>query len=157
LRKTVDNREAEIKKYIQKINDEEDKIFQDFVKKIGVENIRQYDEQQLRQVKEQTEKLIKFSTQISQIRSQLDYEEQRNLKVQVDNFTESINKDTATLTNIKKQEDDILATINNVKEQIEAIEKQVSESKKKLDEQEITLKELKKKWSCCYPSYWKYS
>jgi len=33
LKKTVDNREAEIKKYIQKINDEEDKIFQDFVKK----------------------------------------------------------------------------------------------------------------------------
>jgi len=34
LKKTVDNRETEIKKYIQKINEEEDKIFQDFVKKM---------------------------------------------------------------------------------------------------------------------------
>ena len=61
----------------------EDKIFKEFCKSNGLDNIRQYEEKQLSKQQEKAKKRLEFANHQSKLQSQLDFEKRRNTKGQV--------------------------------------------------------------------------
>ena len=70
-----DNKIQEIK---DKMNTVEDEYFKSFCKKIGVANIRQYEERELVMQQERDKKLAEFEQQIDRINTNLDFERSKD-------------------------------------------------------------------------------
>ena len=60
------------------MNRVEDEVFSDFCGSIGVENIRQYEEKELRAQQERAKKRLEFENQKSRLGNQLEYERSRD-------------------------------------------------------------------------------
>merc|ERR1719447_1448132 len=66
----------------EKMNTVEDRVFSDFCTKIGVKNIRQYEERELKSQQEKAKKKLDFENQINRITTQLEYEQKREEQLQ---------------------------------------------------------------------------
>jgi structural maintenance of chromosome 1 len=73
LKRTIEEREQTIAAQTKKIHKLEDKIFKDFSRKVGVTNIRDYEEKRQAFEKEKNEKRLAFSNQESLLRNQYGY------------------------------------------------------------------------------------
>jgi structural maintenance of chromosome 1 len=49
------------------INEAEDEVFSEFCENIGIDNIRQYEQQQLKAAEQESEARIRFDTQIARL------------------------------------------------------------------------------------------
>merc|ERR1712012_673945 len=54
-----------------------DRIFSDFCQNIGVKNIRQYEERELKSQQEKAKRKLEFNNQINRITTQIEYEQKR--------------------------------------------------------------------------------
>ena len=70
----MEARAAQIVKIKDKRNKVEDEIFADFCAAIGVENIRQYEEKELKSQQDRAKKRLEFENQKSRLQNQLAYE-----------------------------------------------------------------------------------
>lgn len=79
---TIERRMAERNDKIQEIkqnmNTVEDHVYADFCKKIGVANIRQFEERELVQQQERAKIFADFDQQIDRITSRLDFEKTKD-------------------------------------------------------------------------------
>merc|ERR1711978_697082 len=74
---TMRKREQQIEATKDKMNTVEDRVFKDFCRNIGVSNIRQYEERELKTQQERAKKKLEFENQINRITTQLEYEQKR--------------------------------------------------------------------------------
>ena len=81
IEKKLQERKAEIEKTKSSLNEVEDTIFSQFCFKIGVENIRQYEKNDLKTQQDREKKKMDFVNQISRITNQLEYERQHDEKL----------------------------------------------------------------------------
>merc|ERR1719411_841585 len=65
IESSMRKREKEIEGTKEKMNTVEDRVFADFCKKIGVKNIRQYEERELKSQQEKAKKKLEFENQIN--------------------------------------------------------------------------------------------
>merc|ERR1719362_1178448 len=79
---TMRKREQQIEGTKDKMNTVEDRVFKDFCRKIGVSNIRQYEERELKTQQERAKKKLEFENQINRITTQLEYEQKREDQLQ---------------------------------------------------------------------------
>merc|ERR1712212_1434188 len=79
---TMRKREKQIETTKEKMNTVEDRVFSEFCKKIGVKNIRQYEERELKSQQERAKKKLEFENQINRITTQLEYERKREEQLQ---------------------------------------------------------------------------
>merc|ERR1712240_190114 len=79
---TMRKREKQIETTKEKMNTVEDRVFSDFCKKIGVKNIRQYEERELKSQQERAKKKLEFENQFNRITTQLEYEQKREDQLQ---------------------------------------------------------------------------
>ena len=70
-------REQEIEEMKEKMNTVEDRIFKGFCDSIGVSNIRQYEERELKSQQDREKKKMEHENQINRISNQLEYERKR--------------------------------------------------------------------------------
>ena len=70
-------RESEIETIKEKMNTVEDRIFNKFCQQIGVSNIRQYEERELKSQQDREKKRMDLENQINRISNQLEYERRR--------------------------------------------------------------------------------
>merc|ERR1719394_687766 len=77
IESSMKKREKQIETTKEKMNTVEDRVFSDFCKKIGVKNIRQYEERELKSQQERAKKKLEFENQINRITTQLEYEKKR--------------------------------------------------------------------------------
>lgn len=70
----MQKRNQKIEEIKQKMNTVEDRVYADFCKKIGVANIRQYEERELVMQQERAKMQADFDQQIDRITSRLDFE-----------------------------------------------------------------------------------
>lgn len=91
----------------------EDKTFDQFCKKIKVNNIRIYEEQQGGLAKEAAAKRNDYSRQISKVQGQLTFEEERlnETNDRLKKLTAGINRDTALLAELQSEKKQIEADI----------------------------------------------
>lgn len=71
-------RDAKIAEIKVKMNNVEDQIFSKFCAEIGVRNIRQYEDRELRAQEERKQKRLEYEKQINRITSNLEFERSRD-------------------------------------------------------------------------------
>ncbi|KAF9316118.1 Structural maintenance of chromosomes protein 1 [Podila horticola] len=122
------NREVEISRIDAQIHEIEDEVFASLCLKIGVTNIREYEELKLKRSQELSEKRSKFETVLSKMRNQLSFETTQldETKERLSRLENMISTETATLNEYEGRRDEIHA-------QQAAIQKEMESLKKELD------------------------
>lgn len=70
LKNGIDKRNTEIRKLERRINEIVDRIYRDFSKSVGVANIREYEENQLKAVQHMADERVSLSSQLSKLKCQ---------------------------------------------------------------------------------------
>lgn len=70
LKQAVDKRSTEINKLEKRINDIVDRLYKGFSKSVGVDNIREYEEKQLKVSQSMAEERLSLSSQLSKLKYQ---------------------------------------------------------------------------------------
>lgn len=74
----MQDREQQIEEIKLKMNSVEDVVFSRFCQEIGVTNIRQYEDRELRTQEERKQKRLEFQKQINRITSNLEFERSKD-------------------------------------------------------------------------------
>lgn len=70
LKDVLDRRTTEIKKLEKRINEIVDRLYKDFSRSVGVANIREYEENQLKAAQHVAEERLNLSSQLSKLKYQ---------------------------------------------------------------------------------------
>merc|ERR1719414_1290845 len=135
---TMRKREQQIEATKDKMNTVEDRVFKDFCRKIGVSNIRQYEERELKTQQERAKKKLEFENQINRITTQLEYEQKREDQLQenVTKFERSVQDVEDQLEASKKAESVTMGEIDKEMREIESLKSERSFLKSEVDKAE---------------------
>lgn len=130
------NRDAKIQEIKGKMNTVEDEYFKSFCKKIGVANIRQYEDRELVLQQERDKKLAEFEQQIDRINTNLDFERSKDTSKNVQRWERTVQDDEDSLESLKQAEKRHRDEIDKDKEKIETLKLDKQNKKKLVDEME---------------------
>uniref|UniRef100_A0A8B9NX78 Structural maintenance of chromosomes protein n=1 Tax=Apteryx owenii TaxID=8824 RepID=A0A8B9NX78_APTOW len=105
LKEGVLQRKEKIEEFQKKINEvAEDAVFQEFCEEIGIENIRVYEQERVRQQEEIDRKRLEFESQKTRLTIQLEYSHDHLQKLTnaVSTLRETIHKDEAEIARLQK-------------------------------------------------------
>ncbi|CAA7261205.1 unnamed protein product [Cyclocybe aegerita] len=142
-RKAHGNLQSRIAELSITVNAAEDGIFVSFCRKIGVSNIREYEERQLKVAQEESQARLRFDTQIARLTNQSDFETEGLTQAQsrLTQLDGIINAEKANLAKLQQQkaaaEQDIAsseAAIENLKEELGALQETLEEKTKVVEQ-----------------------
>lgn len=136
IERRMQQRNQKIEEIKQKMNSVEDNVYADFCKKIGVSNIRQFEERELVLQQERAKKMADFDQQIDRITSRLDFEKTKDTQVNVERWERVISDEEDTLQKCKQVEEKHRAAIDEDKNTIEQMKVGKQEKKKAVDDME---------------------
>ncbi|KAG0024998.1 Structural maintenance of chromosomes protein 1 [Podila clonocystis] len=121
------DRELEISRINAQIHEIEDEVFASLCRKIGVVNIREYEELKLKRSQELSEKRSKFETVLSKMRNQLSFETTQldETKERLSRLENMIVAETATLDKYEAQRDEIHAHQAAIQKDMESLNKEL--------------------------------
>ncbi|KAM0944955.1 putative structural maintenance of chromosomes protein [Dioscorea sansibarensis] len=143
LKKLIEKGAQDIQDRERRINDKVDQIYKDFSVSVGVENIREYEEQQLKIAQETSEERLKLTNQMSKCKYQLEYERKRDMDSPIAKLMSLLDSLVDELKEIQMKEADAKLAAKEVAEQMEQL-KDEADVKSKLDECDKAIEELKK-------------
>lgn len=111
---------------------------------MGVANIREYEEKQLKQAQEQTERRVKLLSLQSKLANQLEYEKKRDLETPKKQLEKSIKEDEKRLAELKAQDAEARKQDGSFQKKIDKLKEELDGIKKQMDEIEIGIKTFKK-------------
>ncbi len=132
---TMRKREEKIENTKEKMNTVEDRVFKDFCKKIGVKNIRQYEERELRTQQERLKKKVEYENQINRISTQLEYERKREeqLLLNVQKFERMVQDIEDQMDTAKTAEQSQMQEIDHEMRAVESLKSQKQFLKSEVD------------------------
>ncbi|XVE72930.1 hypothetical protein DITRI_Ditri11bG0077200 [Diplodiscus trichospermus] len=145
LRDVIDKRSKNIMKLEKGINETVDLLFENFSHSVGMANIHEYEENQLKAAQNMAEERLSLSNQLAKLKYQLEYEQRRDVESRIKKLESSLSSLENDLTLVHKKEAEVkLATekaseeINRWKEEVkgmsgnpsEECEKEIQEWKK---------------------------
>lgn len=130
------NRDAKIQEIKGKMNTVEDEYFKGFCKKIGVANIRQYEDRELVLQQDRDKKLAEFEQQIDRLNTNLDFERSKDTSKNVTRWERAVQDDEDSLESLKQAEKRYREDIEKDKEKIETLKLDKQNKKKMVDEME---------------------
>merc|ERR1719346_246722 len=135
---TMRKREQQIEATKDKMNTVEDRVFKDFCRNIGVSNIRQYEERELKTQQQRAKKKLEFENQINRITTQLEYEQKREDQLQenVTKFERMVQDVEDQLEASKKAESVTMGEIDKEMREIESLKSERSFLKSEVDKAE---------------------
>ncbi len=138
IEKVLRERETEIEDIKEKMNTVEDRIFSKFCGQIGVNNIRQYEERELKSQQDREKKKMEFENQINRISNQLEYERRREeqLLTNVQKFERTVQDDEDALETAKKIEQTQMGEIDTDVRDVDKLKQNKSFLKGQLDKLE---------------------
>uniref|UniRef100_A0ACD6ACR5 Uncharacterized protein n=1 Tax=Avena sativa TaxID=4498 RepID=A0ACD6ACR5_AVESA len=136
--------ERELRKREKKINEIVDKIYKDFSTSVGVKNIREYEEKQLKDAQALQERKLSLSNQLSKLKYQLQYEQKRDMHAPIAKLQDTIDSLEKELKGLQERESGAKAATEHISNQMEELKAEAEEWKLKSDECEIAIDELKK-------------
>ena len=138
IESSMKKREDQITSTKEKMNNVEDKIFKKFCSSIGVSNIRQYEERELKSVHERAKKKLEFDNQINRITNQLEYERKKEdqLRANVDKFERTVQDDEDNLESAKKTEQTQMTDIDAEMREVDKAKQKKSFLKSECDKLE---------------------
>uniref|UniRef100_A0A3B4WWT7 Structural maintenance of chromosomes protein n=1 Tax=Seriola lalandi dorsalis TaxID=1841481 RepID=A0A3B4WWT7_SERLL len=99
-------KDAEMKKIRDQIDQIEDVVFSDFCAEIGVDSIREYEQEHLKLLTELDKKQLEFESQFARLNAQLEYEQEqlKQQKKKIHKMEETINKEERTIAEQTRQQ-----------------------------------------------------
>ncbi|THU67323.1 hypothetical protein C4D60_Mb05t23430 [Musa balbisiana] len=143
LKSVIAKRTEDIQKLEKRINGIVDRIYKDFSESVGVKNIREYEENQLKAAQEMYERKLSLSNHMSKLK--LEYEQKRDMNTPIAKLESSIDSLREDLKNVKQKEYDVEHAAAEILDQMKKIEQKADDWKAKSDECEKVIDELKKK------------
>ncbi|VAI87627.1 unnamed protein product [Triticum turgidum subsp. durum] len=113
--------EREVRKREKKINEIVDRIYKDFSTSVGVKNIREYEEKQLKDAQALQERKLSLSNQLSKLKYQLEYEQKRDMHAPIaklNNTHETLEKE---LKGLQERETRAKADAEHISNQMEEL------------------------------------
>lgn len=109
----------------------EDRIFGDFCARIGVSDIRDYERAQSGLLNELAQKRLAFATQISRLKNQLQFENERlqDTNSRINTLKDGLARDTTLLGQLENERDALRSQINQIEEEIQEISVNLKEKK----------------------------
>ncbi|XP_060536430.1 structural maintenance of chromosomes protein 1A [Cylas formicarius] len=104
IERGMQSRDQHIEEIKLRMNNVEDDVFSAFCREIGVRNIRQYEDRELRAQEERKQKRLEFQKQINRITSNLEFERSRDTQSNVSRWERSVNDEEENLELARKQE-----------------------------------------------------
>ncbi|XP_021385652.1 structural maintenance of chromosomes protein 1B [Lonchura striata] len=146
LNEGVVQRKLKIEEFQEKINKVEDDVFQEFCEEIGIENIRVYEQEHVRQQEEIDKKRLEFENQRTRLNIQLEYKHDHLQKItnSVSKFRETVHKDEAEIINLQKDEKKLLKKVNELLEEQQHLKDRLSAHKSELTKGQNEVEESRK-------------
>uniref|UniRef100_A0A1I7XKI5 SMC hinge domain-containing protein n=1 Tax=Heterorhabditis bacteriophora TaxID=37862 RepID=A0A1I7XKI5_HETBA len=121
VQQRMDQREKELKKLEEKSNAVADDVFASFCEKIGIKNIREYEEREMRFHQERADLLHEFDNDLDRVRNEMEYlkSEDKNKKAkQETDKVKRLEKDLESLKKKETKEEKVLAKLESEMEQL---------------------------------------
>ncbi|XP_012276752.1 structural maintenance of chromosomes protein 1A [Orussus abietinus] len=144
IEKTMAERDQEIQNIKEKMNNVEDDVFANFCEQIGVTNIRQYEERELRSQQERAKKRMEFENQCNRIYNQLDFEKQRDTESNVLRWERAVQDAEDKLESARQTESNQKAEIDNDEAQMEQLKSARNSKKVEVDQKEEEIGKCKR-------------
>lgn len=143
----IDKRSTEIKKLEKRINEIVDRIYRDFSISVGVGNIREYEENQLKFAQEHAEERLSLNSQLSKLKYQLEYEKNRDMESRIKELESSLGALENDLEHVQNRESEAKLSAEKAISEIKRWNEEVEEWKSKSEECEKDIQEWKKRAS----------
>lgn len=149
LDKVIDSRRKEISAREKRINNIVDQIYKSFSESVGVKNIREYEENQLKAVELMANQKLDLLNQQSKLKYQLEYEQKRGLDIssRITKLESTLANLRSSLKEVEKRETEMKSATEKYRIEIENLKEVVLEWKSKSEECEREIQEWKKKIS----------
>lgn len=121
-----------------------DRIYKDFSTSVGVKNIREYEEKQLKDAQALQERKLSLSNQLSKLKYQLEYEQKRDMQAPIAKLKDTIDTLEKELKGLQERESGAKAATEQISNQMEELKAEAEDWKLKSDECETAIDELKK-------------
>ncbi|XP_054029887.1 structural maintenance of chromosomes protein 1B isoform X1 [Dryobates pubescens] len=146
LNEGVAQRNGKMEEFKKQINEAEDAVFREFCEEIGIENIRVYEQGQVKQQEEIDKRRLEFENQRTQLNIQLEYNRDHLQKSTnaVSKLRESIHKDEAEITKLQKDEEMLLKKVNGIVEEQQLLKDRLSAHKSRVIKAQNEVEELRK-------------
>uniref|UniRef100_UPI0037E7EC47 structural maintenance of chromosomes protein 1B n=1 Tax=Semicossyphus pulcher TaxID=241346 RepID=UPI0037E7EC47 len=150
---SVEGKEAEMRNIRNQIHQMEDLVFSDFCPEIGVESIREYEQEHLKQQTELDKKRLEFESQCTRLYAQLEYEQEQlnQQKKKLLKMEEALDQERKIIAGQRKDEGKLLAAVEEsqnklleLKNQLLTKKSQVSAAKAELDQKTQSLQAINK-------------
>ncbi|RYR24987.1 hypothetical protein Ahy_B02g058606 isoform A [Arachis hypogaea] len=147
LRDAVDKRKSEISELEKGINEKTDEAYKKFSKSVGVANIREYEENRLKDAQSVAEERLELSSQISKLKYQLEYEQNRDMSSRIQELESSLDTLQNNLKRAQNKEAETKLATENATEEIDQLKQEIKEWKSKSEDCEKEIQEWKKQAS----------
>jgi structural maintenance of chromosome 1 len=128
--RAVQQHERQMQNLANTVNEADDAVFEEFCGRLGLTNVREYENVQLRAAEEETEARARFDAQIARLTHQIKFETE-----QLENTRERLNRLRATITRENDNVSDKLETaLSDIRAEIEQAEEELSTLRETLDE-----------------------
>ncbi|XP_069688454.1 structural maintenance of chromosomes protein 1A [Periplaneta americana] len=136
IEKTMFDRGNEIQRIKENMNNVEDKVFANFCEQIGVANIRQYEERELRTQQERMKKRMEFENQRNRILNQLEFEKTRDTSNNVLRWERAVQDDEDELETAKQSEQKQMSDIERDMRRLDVLKSERLAKKSEVDNME---------------------
>ncbi|CAM4444402.1 unnamed protein product [Lepidochelys olivacea] len=140
-------RAEKIEEFQKKMNEVEDAVFQDFCEEIGVENIRVFEQEHVKQQEETDRKRLEFENQKTRLSIQLEYSRGQLQKLvnKIHMLKEAVRKDEAEIVRLKKDEEEFLLMVNEIMEEQQHLKDRLITLKTEVTKSQNEVEESRKK------------
>ncbi|KAE8730632.1 Structural maintenance of chromosomes protein 1 [Hibiscus syriacus] len=147
LKDVTDKRNKDITKLEKRINEIVDRLFKNFSQSVGVANIREYEENQLKAAQTMAEERLSLSNQLAKLKYQLEYERKRDVESRIKKLESSISSLENDLKVVHKKEAEVKLATEKASEDIHRWKEEMKEWKSKSEECEKEIQKWKKQAS----------
>ncbi|XP_055958338.1 structural maintenance of chromosomes protein 1A [Patella vulgata] len=141
----MNERGDKIKILKDKMNRVEDEVFSDFCQLIGVANIRQYEERELRVQQDRAKKRLEFENQKFRLQNQIEFEKSRDTWENVCKWEKTVQDDEKELEKVKKEEAKHMKVLDEDMQNTERLKQQKITTKSQNDDIDGTISEIRKR------------
>lgn len=147
IRGNIMTRNKAIVKLENRINEIVDRIYKDFSESVGVANIREYEENELRAAQDLAERRLNLSSQISKLKNQLQYEQRRDTEAPLQKIAATLEALREELIRVQSRENKAKEAMDAATQQLEELKQEAEGIKSKVDQMENEIQALKKQAS----------
>ncbi|GAB4822702.1 hypothetical protein N2152v2_009748 [Parachlorella kessleri] len=144
LQRQIEERQKQVDQLTGRRDEIADRLFKSFSKKVGVKNIREYEETQLKEVEEAMQEKRDLGKWLSNVRNQLDYERKNNKEAAVAQKEAALQQLREELEQLQQEEEQLKSANEAVQQELEGLSQQLAELKAQQDGVLAEINELKK-------------